>query len=311
MSDAKGRALPGSLSELSREMGLTDAGPSRQMCASSEELPFDTLGCGKPCGSSKPYKIIRVDRPIYTPPIPMCAPLFSDLIEAASSYWLSRANSLEVDSSGLTHFSRRTLWYRFTMSRIHQNWREIYETELANGSTEDRAKHFAEVTALFIVLEKDRLISLDDKETMHFIRNFDQSRLVGSRWNELIAAIGSEEVLLISGNDYDLCHVIDHGPEEVFQRRKEQLISSELGLKDTCLRLSGIRHMIMCLRELDEDSNVRKFILGEIHLRIHAAFGKIYCDESDEDECESEDEDEVEDVATCMDCSLRLMQGMK
>jgi hypothetical protein len=197
--------------------------------------------------------------------------------------------------------------------RIHQSWRKSYEAELASGSTEEQAKQFADVKVVLTFLTKDTRTSLESEKTAQFIRDLDQTRLIGSRWNKLVHAVGSQEVLLVSVDDEDLwdddpdpIQVIEEGTEEAFQQCKERLLSYDLGLKDTCLRLSGVSNMILALRKLDEDSEARKFIEGEVKRRVQEVLGKPEWSESDGDKSDgdkagNEDSDELEETA--MDCS--------
>jgi hypothetical protein len=286
-------------------MGLPDAGSSHQICASSEERCFDALSNGKLSGNSKQPTNILKELPVYTPIVPLCASLFSMLIEVMWSFFgSSRTNPLEFDISAFKPFSiHQSLRRRLTLIQLHQSWCKIYEAELAKGNTEEQSTAVANANPVLRFLGKDKVARLEGEKTAQLIHEFGQMRLRGSRWKELVNAIGSQEVLLMNENhddlwdvDPNLNQVIEEGTEEAFQRCKERLISSEFDLKDTCIRLSGISHMILALRKLEDDSALQRYISEEIDRRVREVFGKPHWDESI-----TENNDEVEETA--MDCS--------
>lgn len=300
VDDTKDQALTRLLNELSRQMGLDDTGFSCQIYASSEERCFDGLSNGKLSGNSKRPANILKELPIYTPIVPLCVSLFSMLIEVMWSFFgCSRANPLEFDISAFKPFSiHRSLQRRLTSIQLHRSWCELYEAELAEGNTEEQSTAAADAKLVLRFLGKDKVACLEGEEMAKLIHEFSRMRLRGSRWKELVNTIGSQEVLLMNENNDDLWdvdlnpnQVIEEGTEEAFQRCKERLISSELDLKDTCLRLSGISHMILALRKLEDDSAVQKYISEEIDRRVREVFGKPYWDQS-----RTEDNYEVEEA---------------
>jgi hypothetical protein len=133
---------------------------------------------------------------------------------------------------------------------------------------------------------------------------------IGSRWNDLVQALGSQEVLLINNfteqywkdGEFSVPRLpdIEFGTGEAYRESKERLLSPQSGLKNTCLQLSGISHMILASRKLDDDCQVRKFIVSEINRRVQEVLGKPDLEVSEEDEHE-EDDDEFDE--TVMDCT--------
>ena len=85
-----------------------------------------------------------------------------------------------------------------------------------------------------VPLTENKLTSQDG---VHRMREFDQTMLCGSRWNELVDAVGLQAVLLIDEYDGDLWHeecpnliqIIEGGSEDAFLQCKERLLSPELG----------------------------------------------------------------------------------
>jgi hypothetical protein len=136
----------------------------------------------------------------------------------------------------------------------------------SKGIPEEPAKDWAYFKAVIAFVEKDKTACPEAEQRAHFIHESDPTLLIRSRRNELVEAIGSEEVLLINKYYHLLCfdgkenpaRVIEEGSDETFRQYKERLISSELGLKDTFLRLSGIGNMIIALGRMDEDSELRR-----------------------------------------------------
>jgi hypothetical protein len=295
---------------MQRLMCLPKAELSYQMYSTSPKRPSDALETGQLCESSEQFKNIIKELPVYRPIVRPCASFFSTLAKVKwDSFGCAKADGQAVDIINVeTNSIFQTLLRRLTTIRLHQTRREIYEAELANGSPEDLAKRCAYFKVVNDFLEKDNT-TLPPEEKAHFIREFDLTLLIGSRWNELIDAIGSEEVLLINEYDHLLCfdeeenpaQVIEEGSDAAFRQYKERLVSSELGLKDTCLRLSGICNMIIALRRMDGDFEARKVILEEIPRRVLAVLGKFDLGESEEDESRSEENNNVDE--TSMYCS--------
>jgi hypothetical protein len=91
------------------------------------------------------------------------------------------------------------------------------------------------------------------------------------------------------------------GLEDAFQQCKERLLSPELGVKEACLRLGGISTMIFALKNLNDDSVARRFMVAEISRRVREVLGAPPRYESDEDDSGNEDCEALEESA--MDCS--------
>jgi len=163
----------------------------------------------------------------------------------------------------------QSLGRRLMLVRIYRNQQEIYRVLLANRSTEAQAKEVAGGKFALMPLTKDKVTSRDD---VYRMREFDQTILRGSRWNEPVDAGAFKRLLLIDEYDGDLWHeecpnliqIIEGGSGDAFQQCKERLLCPELGLKEGCLRLSGIRTMILALKNPNDDSVARRFMAAEI-----------------------------------------------
>jgi hypothetical protein len=80
---------------------------------------------------------------------------------------------------------------------------------------------------------------------------------------------------------------------EEYHSLREELLSPTLGLKETCLKLSGVVHMIQRLRGL-ERSELRTFLTQEIKRRVKDVLGDS---EDSEDEPFDNEDDSVEEGA--------------
>jgi hypothetical protein len=75
-------ALTETPNEAAREIELPVTEPSDQLYVSSKKRSFDALGSSELSESPDPFEMSFVEVPIYTPPVPSCASLFSLLIQA-------------------------------------------------------------------------------------------------------------------------------------------------------------------------------------------------------------------------------------
>lgn len=100
-----------------------------------------------------------------------------------------------------------------------------------------------------------------------------------SRWMALLDALQSEEILLVDQNEClmdsntSLGKVIEGGTDEEFAAVKEFLLLPENSVKECCLRLTGVTKMISTLADTPKDTELRRYLTGEIQRRITDVFG--------------------------------------
>jgi hypothetical protein len=102
----------------------------------------------------------------------------------------------------------------------------------------------------------------------------------GARWEALLRAVGSDEVLLVDEDrplmdeTTTLRAVIESGSDEEFNTVKDFLATGS-NLGDVCLRLSGVRRMIRNLADTPrEQAGVRSYLVNAITERIRQVFGE-------------------------------------
>ena len=95
----------------------------------------------------------------------------------------------------------------------------------------------------------------------------------------LVNSAGSVEILLMRQEQSVLdCNiqigdVIEDGTDEQFTEMKAFLMKPENNVVDTCLRLSGVRNMIMEIADLSPDSPVRQYLSKAISQRVREVLG--------------------------------------
>jgi hypothetical protein len=178
-------------SQMARGMCLPKAGPFSHVSASSKKQPFDAL---HDSGSGNPELLMNVlQQPaVYVPVIPACASLFSKLGKACWDYFgHSSADPLLVSLTAVySNAVHQSLGRRLMLVRIYRNQQEICRILPANGGT-GQGSPWRQICP-----------HAPYREQSDFPRRRVQdariwSNLCGSRWNELVDAVGLQAVLLI------------------------------------------------------------------------------------------------------------------
>lgn len=106
----------------------------------------------------------------------------------------------------------------------------------------------------------------------------------GARWTDLVSTVESMEVLLVDEDRHlrdsttTLGKVIAQGTDEEFEAMKEYLLSEENTFKECCLRLTGVRRMIIDLSETRKrETELRVYLVKAIRERIEDVFGPSGC----------------------------------
>jgi hypothetical protein len=157
---------------------------------------------------------------VYAPVIPACASFFIELGKVCWDFFgRSGADPLLVGLTAVRSdavyksLKRRLMLVRLYRNEqeIHSIQQELYRIMLANGSTEVQAKEVSGGKFVLVPFTKDKVASRDDVQWMKSIKECcavldGMSLWRGSRWNALVDAVDSQEVLLIDEYDEDLWH---------------------------------------------------------------------------------------------------------
>ncbi|KAE8449007.1 hypothetical protein EG329_008595 [Mollisiaceae sp. DMI_Dod_QoI] len=254
----------------------------------------------------KPYASpFPADIPDGVQPTPKCAELFGALKEAGWNHQDQlRSTRLEPKSSpayeirlGIAKVMEASiiglhdmLNHREHLVRIHQKSLEVIEENVSNGVPRKRAEKLT--LAQLILFLSRKVEDEDDQSATDFVLNIAYFAREGARWQELIDAVSSPEIMLIgrdhdeecdeeNGDDHkneitsatdleeqfhkdyksiDIARIIKSGHNDVFAKMKELLLLPDLQLKETCRRLSGISQLINRLGEVEEGFGVEETI---------------------------------------------------
>ena len=169
-------------------------------------------------------------------------------------------------------------WERERCVQVWDEFDDLYQTILIRENPAN-AKYLAKEQYAQKVLRdlNDRgspLSSLDEvQETV------DHILLRGQRWRALAQDAQSADFLLIHRfrgtlDKYaDVGDVVDHGTDEDFDGLRRLLLDPESHLKETCLRLTGVRDMVFELANAPVRSDLRKYLATAINTRIESVFG--------------------------------------
>ena len=165
------------------------------------------------------------------------------------------------------------LWECENCIRLWDEFDALYQTILTRENSANAKLLAKEQYAQKILREQidkgSPLSSLDAvKEAVEHIL------LRGQRWRVLVQAVQSADVLLIyqsrgTGDKYSIVgDVVDHGSDEDFDRMKRLMLNPENHLRETCLRLTGVRDMIFELADAPVHSELCKYLATAIKIRI-------------------------------------------
>ena len=171
-------------------------------------------------------------------------------------------------------------WERERCVQVWDEFDDLYQAILIREN-QANAKYLAKEQYAQKVLRdlNDRrspLSSLDEVQEA-----VDHILLRGQRWRALAQDAQSADFLLIhrfrgTVDKYaDVGDVVDHGNDEDFDRLKRLLFDPEYRLKETCLRLTGVRDMVFELANAPVRSDLRKYLATAINTRIESVFGPV------------------------------------
>jgi hypothetical protein len=225
---------------------------------------------------------------------PECAVLFDDLRRAHWDYFGIPSDIkpwFDIRVLDIANVEPNSVYgvlrARLGLLQLHRDFSEAIKQAKLRGMTEQAAETFAS-RKLLLDLGK----SLDLKRTSidDYAMEFDLRLEIAKRIASLVDAVGVVEVLLISFDEDDI-ELPQDIPRLTFTKFTDvewisllsQLLHPVLQLKETCLKLSGVVHMI---KELDGigESTLRTFLAQEIRRRVKDVFGEVEVDESDEDD---------------------------
>ncbi|KAJ5689464.1 hypothetical protein N7462_003856 [Penicillium macrosclerotiorum] len=226
---------------------------------------------------------------------PKCAVLFDHLRLAHWGYfgipfgvtpWFDRRLlPTTADEPHAVHL-HRVLSAHLGLLELHRDFaQEAIKSAKESGMTEQAAETFA---LRKVMLDLGKAIDPKQTDMDIFVKEFDLRIKYAKRIASLVDAIGVTEVLMISFDEDEITLPHDipkltslETDDDEWTYVLSQLLNPSLQLKETCLRLSGIVHMI---QELDGmgNSGLRTFLAQEIRRRVDDVFGAI--DESDEDD---------------------------
>ncbi|GLI80933.1 hypothetical protein PoHVEF18_009300 [Penicillium ochrochloron] len=222
---------------------------------------------------------------------PKCAVLFDNLRRAHWSYFGIPSDIKPWFDIRLMHIEAvepsavyEVLRARLGLLELYRDFDEAVEQATASGMADQAAEIFA---SRKLMLDLGKTI-LEQTDIDKFVKEFDFRMKVAKRIASLVEAIGAIEVLLISFDEDDISLPQDIPALSFIELNDEewtsllsQLLEPSLQLKETCLKLSGVVHMIQQLDGMGK-SALRPFLAQEIRRRVEDVFGEI--NQSDDDD---------------------------
>ncbi|KAJ5560319.1 hypothetical protein N7513_002718 [Penicillium frequentans] len=189
----------------------------------------------------------------------------------------------------------RTLTARLGVLEVYKDYEEAITQGKSNGMTEEDSRAFA---ARKTLLGLGKVMG-PGTDVDGFIQDFDLRITIAKRMKSLVDKVGVIDVLLISFDDEELDDEINvpvprlmESSDEEWTTLLSQLLAPSLQLRETCLKLSGIAHMIQQLNGMGE-TEVRSFLAQEIRRRVREVLGSsTESDQSDDDD----DDDSMADA---------------
>lgn len=267
----------------------------------SRKTPPDTQGQGQP---GLPLAIHEVQQPKGAPsgkaamvPSSKCARYFATLMEAHWKYFglssfcqptsnlVSLFMELETFKANTVYC---TLQSRIAMVELAREYMSLVDDGVSRGMSEEavRANISRKLMSNLGMLNEGTAMRIKEGERDELIEEFYRSISRALRWKRLHDEFGVPEVFLIEGEPA----AADDG-----------LLSPTFGLKETCLKLSGMVDMIQRLRGLDQLAAQRIFLVEELGRRIKNVLGdpeNLY--ESPEGDFDCSDNDDDDDDDECM-----------
>jgi hypothetical protein len=236
---------------------------------------------------------------------PKCAPYFSTLIEAPWGYFGDRkvpvtsnifAKAFMYLNAHEATWVYHILEHRLILIELGRKYTRLLQEGLSNGRNLYESRVSATQTIINEESTKVSVLNLPDFE--YRFNQFDSAIAEALRWQSLLSAFGVPEILLIhyDGRDTDVWDDIplpdvESVSDVEWRPLHNKLLSPALGLKETCLKLSGVVDMIQQLKG-SENKELRTYLVDNIERRVKIVLGS----EKDlPDYVPPEDEDEDDD----------------
>lgn len=278
-----------------------------QSLASSLPLPsataHQTTGPGLATGGIEhQYNDGPLDR---SPCKPKCAVYFNTL---AKSHWGSfgvRPEPTKPLASMYLRLSNRNaeqvysvLMLRLSLVQLANKYTKAVDRGVSTGLTTADARLIASRRLAFEAgMAQGVRGQGTDSQLDELVQDFEGALSLALQWNALLDAVCVPEILLMRYDPGDELYWDDDVPVPRTELARHQentcpltdVLSPELALKETCLRLSGLVDMIKRLKEMD-CPQLRKFLAKEIERRVRDVLGDPETF-SDEEDCTEEDSD--------------------
>ncbi|KAE8337439.1 hypothetical protein BDV24DRAFT_167299 [Aspergillus arachidicola] len=223
-----------------------------------------------------------------------CARCFATLMEAHWEYFgLSSLCQPTSNLAGLfmelETFKANTVYCtlqsRIALVELGREYMTIVEDGVSRGMSEEAVRANICRNLMFNpgMLNEGTATRIKEGKRDELIEEFDRSISRALRWKRLHDEIGVPEVFLIGGEPA----AADDG-----------LLSPTLGLKETCLKLSGMVDMIQRLRGLDHLAAQRIFLVEELKRRVQNVLGdpeSLYESPGGDFDCSNHDDDDDDD----------------
>ncbi|KAI9371764.1 hypothetical protein BJX61DRAFT_543384 [Aspergillus egyptiacus] len=196
----------------------------------------------------------------------------------------------------------RGLSERLQLVEIGKKKTNSFQKAISEGMDEASAREFA---SRKLILEAGQEVRDEhrDSDDDEWIRNIDKVLCAALRWKHLVDTMGVPEIALIqyetgAESEWDNMPVPDirSVSNEEYDGLLQKLLEPALGLKETCLKLSGVVGMIQRLKDLTQ-SDLRTFLAQEIRRRVEEVLGSAEPSDMPEEEEEEEDDDDDESMA--------------
>lgn len=234
---------------------------------------------------------------------PRCAVLFHSLRLAHWDYFGIPPDIMLWFDPGLRDIETiesetvyQVLRARLGLLDVYRDFAEAMTQAKASGMTEQAAETFA---SRKVILDIGKGIGSGSADVDKFVKEFDFRVTIARRVASLVDAFGVREVLLIHFDEDEV--TLSQGipmlkfinlSDDEWASLLSQLLHPSLQLKETCLKLSGVVHMIEELYGMGQ-SELRTFLAKEIRRRVQDVFGEAA--EGDEDD---EDDSSMADLET-------------
>jgi hypothetical protein len=232
---------------------------------------------------------------------PKCAELFNALKRAGWSYEQQLRSAEREPEGSHSHAIKwraamiikasiiklyATLKNREHSIGLHQMYGQGVEGNVAIGFPREKAKRLTFATMIRYLSEKAEVE--EDESAINFTLSIVHMVREGRRWQQLIDAVASPEILLIGldrwgkndeedNDDYkneipsvrslekefykdyksiDIAKITQSGDDALFAKMKELLMMPDLQLKETCQRLSGLSQLMNRLGEVEKNFNL-------------------------------------------------------